>query len=105
MARRRAYSASCAALDLAPKRVARILKSQGPSGVLAEISRLQTDYVRSIYYRHLITNADLSGQQLAAALSQAGRDVSSSYELGRVLMKAADRAMTDEAARGASTRR
>jgi hypothetical protein len=85
----------------ADARVSRILKAQGAPGVLAEISRLETSYARSVYFRKLFVQATLTDRELAQALEQAGRQVDGSYELSRVLRQAADQAVAGAESRKA----
>lgn len=85
----------------ADARVARILRTEGVTGVLADISRLDTDHVRVTYFVSLIEQADVGGPLLAQALAQAGREIGSDYELARLLIRCAARAMADEPARRA----
>jgi beta-lactamase regulating signal transducer with metallopeptidase domain len=85
----------------ADRRVARLLKSGGPSAVLAEISRIDGSYVKRIYFTELLKQATLSAEQYRAVLNQAGRDVNSDYELATMLIEIADRMPTDETSRAA----
>jgi hypothetical protein len=84
----------------APQRVARLLKSGGASGVLAEIGRVGSTYVKGIYYRELFKQASLSGEQYRQAMAQASREMrSSSYELAQMLIAASQNLPNDEASR------
>jgi hypothetical protein len=73
----------------AENRVAWFLKNQGPQGVLAEISQIQSDYVARIYFGHLFKNR-LEPAVVQRALEQAGREIGSDYELRLALTAAAD---------------
>jgi hypothetical protein len=73
----------------APGRVTQILRSSGPDEVLRVIADLNSDYLRALYFRHLLQHMELSDATLAIALSQAGRDIGSDYQLGRLLQAAA----------------
>jgi beta-lactamase regulating signal transducer with metallopeptidase domain len=85
----------------ADRRVARILKSGGPSAVLAEISRIDGSYVKRIYFTELLQQATLNADQYRAVLNQAGREVDSDYELATMLIAVADKMPTDDTSRAA----
>ena len=85
----------------AERRVGRILRTQGPSGVLNEISLLESDYVRSLYFRLFLDQANPRGTLLANALVQAGRQIDSDHELAKLLRRAAERAIGDSTAQNA----
>ncbi|HET7620133.1 MAG TPA: M56 family metallopeptidase [Vicinamibacterales bacterium] len=85
----------------APKRVARFLKSGGPSAVLTEIGRIDSSYVKRIYFSELFKQATLDGPTYARALDQAGREIDSDYEKASLLVSMADRLPEDAAARAA----
>lgn len=72
----------------APERVASILKQQGPQGVLAEISQIPSHYVKRIYFENLFKHR-LGADLFERALTQAGREVDSDFELRQVLEAAA----------------
>jgi hypothetical protein len=71
----------------AQARLERILKAQGVAGVLAEISLLESDFVKRVYFSILFEKANLAGADLAQAISHAGQTVSSDYELGQLLKR------------------
>jgi Zn-dependent protease with chaperone function len=86
----------------APARVERLLKSGGVPAVLAEIGRVDGNYVRGIYYRELFTQATLSPEQYRQVLAQASSEMKgANYELSRLLISLADRLPNDEASRTA----
>ena len=85
----------------AERRVARYLKSGGPDAVLAEIGRIDSGYVKRIYFTELLKQATLTPDQYRAVLNQAGREVSSDYELATLLIAIADKLPADEASRTA----
>lgn len=85
----------------AERRVARYLKSGGPPAVLAEISRIDSSYVKRIYFTELLEQATLSADQYRAVLRQAGREVNSDYELASLLIGIADKIPADEPSRAA----
>lgn len=85
----------------AESRVRRILKQSGPNGVLEEITRIRSDYVKGRYFRHLADQATLDAATVQRALAQAGREISSDYELASLLIAWAPKYVADEAARKA----
>jgi hypothetical protein len=80
----------------ADARVARILARQGPPGVLDEISRISSGFVKAIYFGQLFRQARLDGTNAQRALGQAGQEIHSSFELARVLMAFVDNTTIDE---------
>ncbi len=70
----------------ADTRVPALLAKGGPSAVLDEISNIQSDYVRGIYFRKLLEQPQLSAPVMQRIIKQAGEQISSDYELARVLM-------------------
>jgi hypothetical protein len=72
----------------ADQRVARILKREGPVGVLSEVSRLQTDHVRRVYLSIFLQQARPAGSLLTQTLEQASREISSDFELTGLLITA-----------------
>jgi len=72
----------------AEQRVARTLNREGPAGVLSEISRLQTDSVRRVYFTRFFEQAKPVGSVLAQTLEQASREISSDFELTELLIVA-----------------
>jgi beta-lactamase regulating signal transducer with metallopeptidase domain len=85
----------------ADRRVARYLKSGGPSAVMAEISRIDGSYAKRVYFAELFKQASLTPEQYRQAMAQAGREVKSDYDLASLLIAIADRLPTDEASRAA----
>ena len=85
----------------APSRVARFLKSGGPSAVMGEIGRIDSAYVKGIYFKELFKQATLTPEQYRQAMTQAGREMKSDYELATLLISAAERLPADEASRAA----
>jgi hypothetical protein len=85
----------------AERRVARYLKSGGPSAVLAEIARIESSYVKRIYFTEFLEQATLTADQYRAVLKQAGREVNSDYELATLLIAIADKVPADEPSRAA----
>lgn len=85
----------------AEARVERILKAKGVAGVLDEISLIRNGYGKRRYFTVLFEKAKPAGQELAQALSQAGREISSDYELRELLSGIVKEAMSDASARNA----
>jgi beta-lactamase regulating signal transducer with metallopeptidase domain len=81
----------------AEERALRILERDGVDGVLQEISYIPSDYVARKYFEVLLTQADLSGQQLREIVQQAGRELESDYELAELLIGVAENHPVDEA--------
>jgi hypothetical protein len=84
----------------APARVARILKKDGPQGVLREISLISGSYGKRLYFTELL-KAPLDAATARQALTQAGKEIDSDYELASLLISAADKLLVDDAARAA----
>jgi beta-lactamase regulating signal transducer with metallopeptidase domain len=84
----------------ASTRVPALLAKGGPQAVLAEISNLNSDYVRQIYFVKLFENATLPGPLLVKALQQARDEISTDYSLAQVLLTIAQHYdLNDEAQR------
>ena len=81
-------------------RVARIHKARGVPGVLAEITAISSNWVKKIYFTELL-NLDISPDARRQALEQAGREISSDYELATLLISQGDRFLADAATRKA----
>src|SRR6185295_14819199 len=73
----------------ADRRVAWLFKRQGADGVLAEISQIPGDYVKRLYFQGLFAIRGLGAEAVSRALAQAGREVSSDYDLAETLLAAA----------------
>ena len=69
----------------AEARVRRIIAQQGPVAVLDAISSLSSDYSKSKYFRLLLEQARLDRSTAELVLRRAGREISSDFELARVL--------------------
>jgi hypothetical protein len=63
----------------AEARVARVLKESGPSGVLQEIARINSDGSRKLHYVQLFRQAPLDAATLALALDLAAKTVHSAF--------------------------
>ncbi|MCA1559850.1 MAG: M56 family metallopeptidase [Acidobacteria bacterium] len=84
----------------APRRVARILKAKGPSGVLAEISLIEGSWAKRIYFGELFKTGTLDAGTVRTALAQAGKEVDSDFELASLLVSAQG-LLTDDGTRKA----
>jgi Zn-dependent protease with chaperone function len=85
----------------APARVARIFKSKGSAGVLAEIALIEGSWGKRVYFTELLNSATLDSATLRQVLTQAGREIDSDYELASLLIGSADKLLVDEGARQA----
>ena len=86
----------------ADTRIPALLAKGGPAAVLDEISNLQSDYVRGIYFRKLLEQPNLPSPVVQRVIQQAGEQVHSDYELARVLMTVSKQyELPDEASRTA----
>src|SRR5262249_54593591 len=70
----------------ADRRVARLLKAGGPSSVMGEITRIEGNYVKRLYFSELFKQASLTPEQYRQAMAQAAREVQSDYELATLLI-------------------
>ena len=82
----------------AEKRVQKILRERGVSGVLAEIDQISGDYAKRRYYQELIKQGNLDANALRDVLRQVARDVSSDYEQAQLLIAVAPMLTGKEAA-------
>jgi len=73
----------------ADKRVQKILRQSGVTGVLAEIALISGDYAKRHYFEALIRNGNLNGTALQNVLHEAARQISSDYEQAQLLIAVA----------------
>jgi beta-lactamase regulating signal transducer with metallopeptidase domain len=85
----------------ASSRVARILKSKGPAGVLAEISLIEGSWGKRRYFTELLKAGPLDAATIRQVLAQAGREIDSDFELASLLIENADKLLVDDASRQA----
>lgn len=85
----------------APARIARFLKSGGVPAVLGEIGRIDSSYIKGIYFKELFKQASLTPEQYRQVMSQASREIKSDYELASLLISIADRLPADDTSRDA----
>jgi bla regulator protein blaR1 len=72
---------------LAEQRFPGLWSEGGVAGVLEEISRIASDYAKSIYF-HKLLDQSLVASDVTRAVAQAGREIESDYELARTLIHA-----------------
>jgi hypothetical protein len=87
----------------ADARVARILASSGPAGVLDEIARIRSGWARHVYFVQLFDQAALDAATLARSLRQASQQIESDFARGEVARKAAERFALDDTSAPAFT--
>ncbi|HKE57181.1 MAG TPA: hypothetical protein VKB46_10780 [Pyrinomonadaceae bacterium] len=73
----------------ADKRVQKILRQGGVSGVLAEIALINGDYAKRNYFEALVRNGNLNAAALQSVLAEAARQISSDYEQAQLLIAVA----------------
>jgi bla regulator protein blaR1 len=84
----------------APARVARIHKSGGVTGVLAEVSRIEGSWGKHVYLKELMKIPGLSAADVQRVFSQAGTEIDSNFELASFLISSG-RQITDDGTRRA----
>src|SRR5262249_13356970 len=73
----------------ADARVERILRRQGPEGVLEEVSRCPSDSVKRIYLTKLLGAQSLDAMALTSLITQVNRELRSDYDRRVVLVAVA----------------
>ena len=71
-------------------RVARIYKTKGAPGVLAEVSLIEGSWAKRIYLSELLRTPGLDARAVEQAFAQAGREIDSDFELASLLISAGD---------------
>ena len=71
-------------------RVARIYKTKGAPGVLAEVSLIEGSWAKRIYLAELLRTPGLDARTVEQAFAQAGREIDSDFELASLLISAGD---------------
>ena len=84
----------------APARAARIYKSKGAAGLLAEISLIEGSWGKRAYFRELF-QMPLDPATARQAVVQAGREIDSDFELASLLVEEGDRLLADQGTRQA----
>jgi beta-lactamase regulating signal transducer with metallopeptidase domain len=82
-------------------RVARFLRRGGTDAVLAEIDRLESSYVRRVYYSELLRQAPMTDALLSQVLQRVPADVKSDHEKATLLTQAAKLPAATDAHRAA----
>jgi beta-lactamase regulating signal transducer with metallopeptidase domain len=82
-------------------RVARLLRNGGVPAVLAEISLIEGDWAKKVYYTELLKAADLDAASARRVLDDAARDIDSDYELASLLIEGSAKLVLDDATRTA----
>jgi hypothetical protein len=70
----------------AKSRVPQILRRDGVDGVLAEVTRMSSDYVQRLYLNVLKDSTNLSDGDVRKVFSLAGKEIDSDYELASLLI-------------------
>lgn len=73
----------------AEARVRRIVAKQGPAGVLDEVSKIDSDFVKRLYLSKLIDLRSIDAPTLSRLITQAGREIKSDFELATMLITVA----------------
>jgi hypothetical protein len=81
------------------QRFERILRLQGPEGILHEASLSPGDYVKRLYLTKLLAAQPLDEMTLTGLLAQTGREIKSAYDRRLVLTAAASHRVPAEDAR------
>ncbi len=81
----------------AEERARRILQRGGVDGLLTEVAHIPSDHAERKYLTVLLTEADLSAEQLKRVVEQATLGVSSDFELAELLIAVAQAHPVDEA--------
>jgi len=71
-------------------RVRRILQRSGSKGLIEEISHIEGDYARRIYFEELLKVESLDNAALTSAMRGASGQISSDYERAQLLLHVAD---------------
>jgi len=85
----------------AKERVARFLSKGGVTAVLGEISLIDSDYGKKVYFTQLIDQARLVPAEARRVFEQAGREIDSDYELATTLIAGSGKLLVDNATRKA----
>jgi predicted regulator of amino acid metabolism with ACT domain len=74
----------------AEDRAARIMEEGGIEAVLTEVKIIESDYISSVYLRHVIDQGDLPHGDLIELIDLIGIDIESDYERAELLIGLAD---------------
>jgi hypothetical protein len=75
----------------AEDRIQRHYAKAGINGVLAEISKIDNDHARTVYYRHLLAFPALKDRDLKGVLAHLNRQLESDHEKSKLLRQIAPR--------------
>lgn len=81
----------------APARVERLFNQGGANGVLEEISKIRSDYVKKLYFSELLGKHRLDSASVQQAVRQVAHEMSSDYEKSQVLSEVAKTYLDDKA--------
>ncbi|SFQ10740.1 hypothetical protein [Parafilimonas terrae] len=81
----------------ADNRVQRIFAQKGTSGVLSEVERFKSDYVKEMYLSYLLKNQKLSKDEMVTLLNKANQYLSSDYYKAELLDGVMGPFLADEA--------
>lgn len=84
-----------AGLDAGP-RARKILSRRGASGLLDEISKVHSDYVKRIYFQELIKSGSLDAQTTRRMVGQVAREITSDYEKTQTLTKLSEASLNKD---------
>ena len=88
----------------ADARIRRFLAAGGPAAVMAEVTKIESSYVKRLYLTKLLDLQRVDGPLLTRLIAQAGQEITSDYERASLLIKVAkDRLMTTDEQRLAYT--
>src|SRR5262245_16682109 len=82
-------------------RAQKILKDRGTSGLLDEISRLQSDHVKNLYFQELFKSGSLDTRAAVRASGIVAREMSSDHYKAEVLGGMPEQVLRDETVRTA----
>jgi beta-lactamase regulating signal transducer with metallopeptidase domain len=78
-----------------------LLQTRGVDGMFAEIALLEGDYTRRIYYQAMVADGHLEPAAVTRVVTQAGREISSDYDLAELLVQVAHQYPLNEPTRAA----
>ncbi|HSL72194.1 MAG TPA: M56 family metallopeptidase [Longimicrobiales bacterium] len=85
----------------ADERIDYLLRSQGPSAVIAEVGQMSSDYVQRIYLQKLLERSNLTPTLVKSAIDAAARELDSDYEMAQTLIAYANKHDFDDETRTA----
>ncbi|MDB5231290.1 MAG: hypothetical protein JWN76_2095 [Chitinophagaceae bacterium] len=79
----------------AKERVERIYKKAGSKGVLNEVNKMKTDYVKSIYLDYLLATNSLTADEMTSIANNVKETIGSDYEKGKLLSKFSEKYLSN----------